>query len=91
VADANIGISASRTDTHNLTVGLFLDSTGKGEALEVRSTLFGGILAGARGKGPLFAGGLVTASGGHAEKGAAMAVEQFLQLKIFRPSFVVQP
>lgn len=91
VADANIGISASRTDTHNLTVGLFLDSTGKGEALEVRSTLFGGMVAGAKGRGPLFAGGLVTASGGNAEKGAAMAVEQFLQLKIFRPSFVVQP
>jgi hypothetical protein len=91
VADANIGISASRTDTHNLTVGLFLDAAGKGEALEVRSTLFGGMLPGAKGRGPLFAGNLVTASGGKAERGAAMAVEQFLQLKIFRPSVVFQP
>jgi hypothetical protein len=90
VADANIGISASRTDTHNLTVGLFLDTAGKGEALEVRSALFGGLLPGAKGKGPLFTG-LLTASGGRAEKGAAVAVEQFLQLKIFRPSVVFQP
>jgi hypothetical protein len=90
VADANIGISASRTDTHNLTVGLFLDTAGTGEAIEVRSALFGGLLPGAKGRGPLF-GGLLTASGGRAEKGAAAAVEQFLQLKIFRPSAVFQP
>ena len=90
VADANIGVAASRKDTHKLTVGLYLDKTGIGEALDVRSALFGGIAAGRGGKGPLFAG-LVTASGGPAEKGAAMAVQQFLELKIFKPTFVFQP
>lgn len=90
VADANIGASVSRKDVHKLTVGLFLDKTGIiGEVLDARSALFNGVAAKKGGKGPLFAG-LLTASGGPAEKGAAIAVQQFLELKIFKPTFVFQ-
>ncbi|QOZ36373.1 hypothetical protein XH92_35900 [Bradyrhizobium sp. CCBAU 53421] len=65
-------VTASRKDTHQLTVGLYLD---KGEAK---------LLDAAR--GPIYEGSLITASGGRAELGAAMAVQQFLALKIFKPA-----
>jgi hypothetical protein len=75
VADASLGVAASRTDTHQLTVGLYLDTTGAKEIGGVRTALFGG---------------LITASGGSAERGAAAAVEQFLQQKLFKPTIVIQ-
>jgi len=75
VSDASFPISASRKDTHLLTVGLYLDKTGAQEIGGVRTAIFGG--------------GLITASGGRAEQGAARAVEQFLTQKIFKPTIVV--
>jgi hypothetical protein len=75
VADASFGVSASRTDTHQLTVGLYIDTTGLAEVKGVRATLFGP---------------LITTSGGRAEQGAAHAVEQFLQQKLFKPTIVIQ-
>jgi hypothetical protein len=63
-------VTASRKDTHQLTVGLYLD---QGEA-----KMLGGV------RTAIYGGSLITASGGRAEQGAANAVQQFLALKIFR-------
>jgi hypothetical protein len=68
--NATFPVGVSRKDTHQLTVGLYLD---QGEAK---------MLGGAR--TAIFGGSLITASGGRAEQGAANAVQQFLALKIFR-------
>jgi hypothetical protein len=75
LADASFGVSASRTDTHQLTVGLYLDKAGAAEIGNLRGAIFGD---------------LITASGGRAEQGAAKAVEQFLQQKLFKPTIVLQ-
>ncbi|WFU54667.1 hypothetical protein QA639_34550 [Bradyrhizobium pachyrhizi] len=72
VTDVSFPVTVSRKDTHQLTVGLYLD---KGEAK---------VLDAAR--GPIYEGSLITASGGRAEQGAARAVQQFLALKIFKPA-----
>ncbi|WP_194479556.1 hypothetical protein [Bradyrhizobium sp. CCBAU 53338] len=79
VSDATLGVSAMRKDTHKLTMGLYLDQGGAKEVRNVRTALFDG-----------FAGNLITATGGRAELGAARAVEQFLQQKIFKPTIVIQ-
>ena len=75
VSDASVGVTVSRKDTHQLTVGLYLDTTAAKQ--------IGGIRTG------LFRGSLITASGGKAEQGAAKAVEQFLAQKIFKPTIVL--
>jgi hypothetical protein len=75
LSDASFPISASRKDTHQLTVGLYLDKTAAKQIGGVRSAIF--------------RGNLITASGGRAEQGAAQAVEQFLAQKIFKPTIVV--
>jgi hypothetical protein len=75
VSDASFPVSASRKDTHQLTVGLYLDKTGAKEIGGVRKAIFSGTL--------------ITASGGRAEQGAALAVQQFLALKIFKPTIVI--
>jgi hypothetical protein len=72
-SNATFPVTISRKDTHQLIVGLYLD---KGEA-----KVLGGVRPG------IYAGGLITASGGPAEQGAANAVQQFLALKIFKPPF----
>ncbi len=74
-SDASLPLSISRKDTHLLTVGLYLDQTAAKEIGGVRTAMF--------------QGGLITASGGRAEQGAALAVEQFLTQKIFKPTIVV--
>jgi len=79
VSDATLGVSALRRDNHKLTMGLYLDQGGAKEVKNVRTALFDG-----------FSGFLITATGGRAELGAARAVEQFLQQKIFRPTIVIQ-
>jgi hypothetical protein len=79
VSDATLGVSAMRRDTHRLTMGLYLDQGGAKEVRNVRTALFDG-----------FSGNLITATGGRAELGAARAVEQFLQQKIFKPTIVIQ-
>jgi hypothetical protein len=71
-SDAMIPVSVSRKDTHQLIVGLYLD---KGEAKGL-----GGV------RTTLLAGSLITASGGRSEQGAANAIQQYLALKIFKPS-----
>lgn len=76
VSNASFELSASRTDTHQLTVGLYLDKEGAAGIGGVRSAVFDG--------------NLITASGGRAARGAAQAVQQFLQLKLFRPTVVIQ-
>jgi len=75
VADASFGLNVSRTDTHKLTVGLYLDQTGSKEIGAVRHGIFQD---------------LVTATGGRAQRGAAAAVDQFLRQRIFQPKIVVQ-
>jgi len=75
VNDASIGVTLSRKDTHQLTVGLYLDTTATKQIAGIRTGLF--------------SGGLITASGGRAEQGAAHAVEQFLAQKIFKPTIVI--
>jgi len=75
VSDASLTLSASRKDTHQVTIGLFLDKTGAEGIGGVRDVIF--------------RGGLLTASGGRAAQGAAQAVEQFLQQKIFKPTIVI--
>jgi hypothetical protein len=74
-SDASLPVSISRKDTHLLTVGLYLDQAGAKE--------IGGVRTG------IFSGSLITASGGKAEQGAAAAVQQFLTLKLFKPTIVV--
>jgi hypothetical protein len=69
--DASFPIAASRKDTHQLTIGLYLDQAGAKSISGVRTAIFDGQL--------------ITASGGAPEQGAAKAVQQFLALKIFRP------
>lgn len=80
LSDATLGVSATRRDTHKLTMGLYLDKLGATEVKNVRTALFEGLVPGS----------LITASGGRAELGAAKAVEQFLLQKIFRPTIVIQ-
>ena len=89
-ADASLGLTVSRKDTHQLTVGLYLD---KDAAKEV-GTARKGIFDRPRIDETAVAGrtvfrGLLTASGGRAEQGAAIAVEQFLAQKIFKPTIVL--
>jgi hypothetical protein len=77
VADSSATLSGSRVDTHKLTVGLFLGDAGVTGLNQVRSELFRGTL--------------ITASGGPTERGAAIAVEQFLTQQLFQPKITVQP
>jgi hypothetical protein len=70
VGDASVGFTVSRKDTHQLTVGLSLDTKGAKSIGTIRNDLF--------------TGNFVTASGTGAKQTAALAVEQFLALKIFR-------
>jgi hypothetical protein len=89
-ADASLGLAASRKDTHQLTVGLYLDKQAAKEIGADRKAFF------ARGRGAETSvarstvfGTLITASGSRAEVGAAKAVEQFLTQKLFKPTIVV--
>jgi len=76
VSDATLGVTATRQDIHKLTVGLYLDSSGAKVIGNYRSAIFGG--------------NLITASGGAPERGAARAVEQFLQQKLFKQTIVIK-
>jgi hypothetical protein len=89
-ADANVGLTASRKDTHQLTVGLYLDQDAAKEIVADRNAIFDGrrVKDTSVARSPLF-GTLITASGSRAELGAAMAVEQFLTQKLFKPTIVV--
>ncbi|TPK85710.1 hypothetical protein FJ936_09230 [Mesorhizobium sp. B2-4-13] len=69
VAEASIGLTGSRTDTHKLTVGLYLDTSGVKQLTTARPDIFLGLIA---------------ATGGPAEVGAATAVDQFLRQTMFR-------
>ncbi|MCA0032651.1 hypothetical protein [Mesorhizobium sp. B263B2A] len=69
ISEAALGVTNSRTDTHKLTVGLYLDTSGVKQIEKARADIFLG---------------LITAAGGPAEQGAATAVDQFLKQKIFR-------
>ena len=89
VADAKLALLASRTDTHRLTVGLYLAPPGVKEIDRAREGIFRGP-PGASGSGVTFRA-LTTTSGGAAEQGAAAAVEQFLTQRLFQPNFVIQP
>ncbi|MGB3489826.1 MAG: hypothetical protein WBA62_17165 [Xanthobacteraceae bacterium] len=70
VGDTSVGFTVSRKDTHQLTVGLSLDEKGAKSIGTIRKDLFTGTF--------------ITASGTGAKQTAALAVEQFLALKIFR-------
>jgi len=96
VADATLGLTASRTDTHKLTVGLYLAPPGASEIAQARTGIFQGSTIVSVGRGPGGTGPdvfrtLITAKGGTAEQGAAAAVEQFLTQRLFQPKIVVQP
>jgi hypothetical protein len=75
LGDVSLPVSASRKDTHQLTIGLYLDQTAVKQIGRVRAGIF--------------SGAFITASGGIAEQGAAKAVEQFLAQKVFKPTIIV--
>jgi hypothetical protein len=75
VADASIGLTASRKDEHKLTVGLYLAAAGEQSIGPIRAGLFQSFVA---------------ARGGPAEKGAAAAVDQFLRQKALQPKVFIQ-
>jgi hypothetical protein len=94
VSNATLGLAASRTDTHTLTVGLYLAAPGVTVINEVRPSIFQGVFVppAVPAQEPVTTfGGLLTASGGTAEQGAAKAVEQFLTLRLFQPTSAVSP
>ncbi|WP_439373053.1 hypothetical protein [Bradyrhizobium sp. DASA03120] len=89
-ADASLGLTVSRKDTHQLTVGLFLDKDAAKEIDADRKAIFDRPRVGETAvAGRTVFRNLLTASGGRAEQGAALAVEQFLAQKIFKPTIVV--
>jgi hypothetical protein len=89
-ADASLGLAASRKDTHQLTVGLYLDKAAAKEIGPVRKAIFDRPrIAETAVAGRTVFRSLLTASGGRAEQGAARAVEQFLAQKIFKPTIVL--
>lgn len=99
VSAASLGLTASRTDTHKLTVGLYLAQPGVTVITEALPSILGGtFLSPAPPAEPPTATQpettfrtLITSRGGPAEQGAAKAVEQFLTQRIFQPTFVVSP
>jgi hypothetical protein len=94
VSSATLGLTASRTDTHTLTVGLYLAAPGVTVINEARPSIFPGIFVppAVPPQEPVTTfGSLLTASGGTAEQGAAKAVEQFLTQRLFQPTLVVSP
>lgn len=89
VGDASFGVTASRTDTHLLTVGIYLDQAAA-QKLDAEPYLpHRQPVTRAAAVGVPHPGQFITYSGGPAERGAAVAVEQFLALKIFKPTIVV--
>jgi hypothetical protein len=94
VSNATLGLMASRTDTHTLTVGLYLAEPGVKVINEARPGILQGIFvpSAVPAQKPVTTfGGLLTATGGTAEQGAAKAVEQFLTQRLFQPTFIVGP
>lgn len=94
VSSATLGLMASRTDTHTLTVGLYLAEPGVKVVNEARPGILQGTFvppAVPAQKPVTTFGGLLTATGGTAEQGAAKAVEQFLTQRLFQPTFIVSP
>jgi hypothetical protein len=89
-ADASLGLTASRKDTHQLTVGLYLDTDAAKEIVADRNAIFDErrVRETSVARSPVF-GNLITASGSRAELGAAKAVEQFLTQKLFKPTIIV--
>jgi hypothetical protein len=75
VADATLGLSASRTDTHMLTTGLFLVTAGEKLLAQAKPGIFQG---------------LITATGSAAERGAARVVDQFLEQKLNQTNITIQ-
>jgi hypothetical protein len=88
LSDASFGVTASRTDTHLLTVGIYLDQA-TAKKLDAEPYLAGGAPVRQAASGIPHPGHFITYSGGPAEQGAATAVEQFLALKVFKPTIVV--
>jgi hypothetical protein len=94
VSNATLGLTASRTDTHKLTVGLYLAEPGVTVINEARPGILQGTFVppAVPAQQPVTTfGGLLTARGGTAEQGAAKAVEQFLTQRLFQPTIVVSP
>jgi len=88
VAPATLGLSASRIDTHSLTVGLYLADPGVKVINDARAGILQGTFvppATPANEQVVSFGGLITARGAAAEQGAAKAVEQFLTQRIFQP------
>ncbi|MFO1125351.1 MAG: hypothetical protein U1E25_08800 [Methylocystis sp.] len=100
LVNANVNAEVRRTDIHQVTVGLALDSAALTQLGPYRDFLFaryGG--AGPAGpprsgpkaiRGSLF-GRLLTASGTPAEIAAAEAVDQFLTQRLFSPTININP
>lgn len=74
MADATLGLAASRKDVHKLTVGLYIAQQGVRPLRDTRAGIFQGF---------------VTANGGAPEQGAAHVVDQFLQQKALQPKIVL--
>jgi hypothetical protein len=74
VSNASLTGTISRKDLHKVVVGLALSKASQGQLPSVRGAQFGTLL---------------TASGGAAERTAAIAVDQYLTQKLFNPTIVV--
>jgi hypothetical protein len=81
VTQASLDLTSSRTDKHQVVIGLALQSAVKAQLGPVRAGLQGQLVA------PF--GRLLTASGNPAEQAAATAVNQFLTQKLFSPTINV--
>lgn len=84
VSPAMLGLTASRSDTHSLTVGLYLAEPGVKVITDARPGIMQGALLAAPGEHVDSFLSLITARGGPAEQGAANAINQFQTLRQFQ-------
>jgi hypothetical protein len=89
VSLADLNVAASRTDKHQVIVGLALAAAAQAQLGPVRAGLLQGQLV-APMQTALF-GRLLKASGNPAELAAATAVDQFLTRQVFSPTINITP
>ena len=77
VADASFAATATRTDTHKLTIGLAIPSKAAKDLATARNGVFGQLITADR-----------TTS---TKQAAAKAIEDLLEQKLFQPTIVVSP
>jgi hypothetical protein len=89
VTAASVDFAASRTDNHQVVVGLALAPTGQGQLGSLRAAYFGSYVAA---PGATLVAPLLTASPAtRSENIAATAVNQFLTQQLFSPTINLPP